>query len=84
MRVALAVVVAAALAVPASAAYRNPTAGRVVVLQIPGMHHAKVRRNVVYERSPRLRLDLYRSRTAHGRLPAVLLGGKGSAQKIGW
>ena len=85
MRVGLAIVVAAVLAVPAAAAYRNPTPGRAVVLQIPGMHRAKVRHNVVYERSPRLRLDVYRPRGAHGRLPAVLLGGrKNSAQKIGW
>jgi hypothetical protein len=39
--VALAVVL---LAVPAAVAYRNPTAGRDLVLQIPGMHRAKVRR----------------------------------------
>jgi dienelactone hydrolase len=49
------------------------------------MHRAKVRRNVVYQRSSRLRLDVYRPRSAHAALPAVLLGGsKGSAQKIGW
>jgi dienelactone hydrolase len=85
VRVALAIVVAAVLVVPAAAAYRNPTPGRAVALQIPGMHRAKVRHNVVYERSPRLRLDVYRPRRAHGRLPAVLLGGsKNSAQKIGW
>jgi len=85
VRVALAIVAAAVVAVPAAAAYRNPTPGRAVVLQIPGMHRAKVRHNVVYERSPRLRLDVYRPRGARGRLPAVLLGGnKNSAQKIGW
>ena len=85
MRFALAVLIVAVLAVPAAAAYRNPTAGRAVVLQIPGMHLAKVRRNVIYQRSPRLRLDVYRPRGARGRLPAVLVGGsKGSAQKIGW
>ena len=76
---------AALISVPAAAAYRNPTAGRAVVLQIPGMHLAKVRRNVVYRSSPRLRLDVYRPRTARGRLPAVLIGGhKQSAQKVGW
>lgn len=85
MRVALAIVAVGLLAVPAAAAYRNPTPGRAVVLQIPGMDRAKVRRNVVYRSSPRLRLDVYRPRGARGRLPAVLLGGsKGSAQKIGW
>ena len=85
MRVAFAIVVVAVLAVPAAAAYRNPTPGRAVVLQIPGMERAKVRRNVVYRRSPRLRLDVYRPRGTRGPLPAVLLGGrKGSAQKIGW
>jgi len=73
------------LAVPAAAAYRNPTPGRAVVLQIPGMHRAKVRRNLVYRTAPRLRMDVYRPRSARGRLPAVLLGGgRHSAQKIGW
>jgi hypothetical protein len=81
MRITLAIVVAAVLAVPAAAAYHNPTPGRKVVLQIPGMDRAKVRRNVVYRRSPRLRLDVYRPRGVRGRLPAVLLGGaKGYAQ----
>ena len=85
MKAALALLAAALVAVPAAAAYRNPTPGRAVVLQIPGMHLAKVRRNVVYRSSPRLRLDVYRPRTARGRLPAVLIGGrKSSAQKIGW
>jgi dienelactone hydrolase len=65
--------------------YRNPTPGKVLVLQIPGMHRAKVRRNVVYQHSRRLRMDVYRPRGAGGRLPAVLIGGdKGSGQKIGW
>jgi acetyl esterase/lipase len=86
---ALAVLAAALVAVPAADAYRNPTPGAVLVLQIPGMHLAKVRRNIVYEGSPRLRMDVYRPRQARGRLPAVLLGappgfGKDTGQKIGW
>ena len=60
---------------PAAGGYRNPTPGKAVVLQKPGMHRAKVRRNVVYQHSPRLRMDVYRPRGARGRLPAVLLGG---------
>jgi dienelactone hydrolase len=85
----LALLVAALVAIPAADAYRNPTPGRALVLQIPGMHRAKVRRNVVYRSSPRLRMDVYRPRRARGRLPAVLLGGppgngRGSGQKIGW
>jgi dienelactone hydrolase len=83
VRVGVAVLAAALLAVPAAAAYRNPTPGRAVVLQIPGMHRAKVQRNISYARG--LRLDAYRPRNARGRLPAVLLGGqKSSPQKIGW
>jgi dienelactone hydrolase len=89
MRAALAVLAVALIAVPAADGYRNPTPGKAVVLQIPGMHRAKVRRNVVYQRSPRLRMDVYRPRKARGRLPAVLLGGppgfgKDTGQKIGW
>jgi dienelactone hydrolase len=89
VRVALAVVAAALVAVPAARPYRNPTPGAAVVLQIPGMHRAKVRRNIVYQRSQRLRMDVYRPRGAHGRLPAVLLGGppgfgKDTGQKMGW
>jgi dienelactone hydrolase len=89
VRVALALLVAALVAIPAADAYRNPTAGRAVVLQIPGMHRAKVRRNVVYQRALKLRMDVYRPRKARGRLPAVLLGGppgsgKDTGQKVGW
>jgi dienelactone hydrolase len=89
MRAALAVLVAALAAVPGASAYRNPTPGAAVILQIPGMHRAQVRRNVVYQRPQRLRMDVYRPRGARGRLPAVLLGGppgfdKDSGQKIGW
>ena len=88
MRWALAIL-AALLVVPGAAAYKNPTPGRALVLQIPGMHRAKVNRNIAYRQSPRLRMDVYRPRTARGRLPAVLLGGppafgKDSPQKIGW
>jgi hypothetical protein len=86
VRVALAVLVAALAAVPGGSAYRNPTPGAAVILQLPGMHRADVRRNVVYHRAPRLRLDVYRPRGARGRLPAVLLGGpaRGSGQAVGW
>jgi len=89
MRAALAILAVALVAVPAADGYRNPTAGKAVVLQIPGMHRAKVKRNVVYQRSPRLRMDVYRPRNARGRLPAVLLGGppgrgRTSGQKVGW
>jgi hypothetical protein len=39
---------------------RNPTVGRDLVLQIPGMHLAKVRRGFLYRRvgRERLRLDV--------------------------
>jgi dienelactone hydrolase len=89
VKAVLAVLAAALVAVPAASPYRNPTPGAAVVLQIPGMHKAKVRRNVVYQRSQRLRMDVYRPRRARGRLPAVLLGGppgfdKDTGQKIGW
>ena len=75
MKALLALLAAALIAVPAAAAYRNPTPGRAVVLQIPGMHRAKVQRNIVYRTAPRLRMDVYRPRSARGLLPAVLLGG---------
>jgi dienelactone hydrolase len=89
VRTVLVLLAAALVAVAAAGAYRNPTPGRALVLQIPRMHLAKVQRNVVYRRSPRLRMDVYRPRAARGRLPAVLLGGppgfgKDSAQKLGW
>ncbi len=85
MKAAVALLAATLVAVPAAAAYRNPTPGRAVVLQIPGMHRAKVQRNIVYRTAPRLRMDVYRPRGARGRLPAVLLGGgRHSAQRIGW
>jgi dienelactone hydrolase len=89
MRAALAILAVALVAVPAADGYRNPTAGKAVVLQVSGMHRAKVKRNVVYQRSPKLRMDVYRPRSARGRLPAVLLGGppgsgRTSGQKVGW
>jgi dienelactone hydrolase len=74
--------------------YRNPTVGRDLVLQIPGMHRAKVRRGFLYRRvgRDRLRLDVYYPRrvSPSRRLPAVLLGGpafsagRQSGQKVGW
>ena len=70
-------VVAALVLVPGAAAYKNPTPGRALVVQIAGMHRAKV--------VHRAGLDVYRPRKAKGRLPVVLLGGKRkSAQTIGW
>ena len=89
MRAALAILAVAFVAVPAADGYRNPSAGKAVVLQVAGMHRAKVRRNIVYQRSPRLRMDVYRPRNARGRLPAVLLAGslgvgKSGGQTVGW
>ena len=89
MRAALVVLAVALVAVPVADGYKNPTAGKAVVLQVPSMHRAKVRRNVLYSRSPRLPMDVYRPRNARGRLPAVLLGGppgfgRTSGQKVGW
>ena len=77
--VALVALGLAVAAVPAAAAYRNPTVGRAVVLQLPGMHRAHVTRGIVYRRagSTALRMDVYRPRGAPRarRLPIVLLGG---------
>jgi dienelactone hydrolase len=91
MKLVLALALAALVAVPAASGYRNPTAGRVLVLQMPGMHRAKVRRGVVYRTADgtRLRMDVYRPRRARGLLPVVLLGGPPGAgrttgQKMGW
>ena len=89
VRLLLVIVAAAVVAVPEADAYRNPTPGRALALQIPGMHRAKVRRNVLYDRAQKLRMDVYRPRTARARLPAVLLGGppgfgRASGQKMGW
>jgi dienelactone hydrolase len=68
---------AALVLVPGAAAYKNPTPGRALVVQIIGMHRARV------VHGPGL--DVYRARGAKGRLPAVIVGGrKGSAQSIGW
>jgi dienelactone hydrolase len=76
MRWAVAVAVALVL-VPGAAAYKNPTPGRALVVQIPGMHRAKV--------VHRSGLDVYRPRSVRGPLPAVVLEGKKrSPQTIGW
>jgi dienelactone hydrolase len=65
------------IATAATDAYRNPTVGRELALQIPGMHRAMAKRNVVYARrnGRALRLDVYRPRGARAtaRLAAVLL-----------
>jgi dienelactone hydrolase len=82
--IAAVLVVLAFASVPAAEAshrspveYRNPTVGRELALQVPGMHQASVRRNVVYSRGldEPLRLDVYRPRGAAlaPALPAVFL-----------
>jgi acetyl esterase/lipase len=69
-------VTSASGAIEAPAPYKNPTVGRDVALQIPGMHRARVTRNVIYKRSPEgpLKLDVYTPRTSASgaRRPAVL------------
>ena len=71
MRLGVITVLALVLAsAGAGADYRNPTAGAVVALQLPGMHLAKVKRNLPYRAG--LRLDVYRPARASGRLPAVV------------
>lgn len=77
MRAALAVLVAGLALSPGASAYRNPTLGAGLVVQIPGMHRVEVRHVA--------RLDLYRPRRARGRLPAVLVGApRRSGQAVGW
>lgn len=94
-RALLVAVLGLVLALPASAAYRNPTAGSALALQIPGMHRAQVTRGVAYRHIGRrvLRMDLYRPRGAprSRQLPVVLIGGPSltgagrlSGQKVGW
>ncbi len=86
MRVAL----ATTLAVLAPVGYVNPTPGKDVALQIPGMHRAQAQRNLVYAAGRRL--DVYRPAGAGGRrLPAVLFihgsGGpdvKDAGVYVGW
>jgi acetyl esterase/lipase len=82
-----------ATALPASGAeptYRNPTPGAEIALQIPGMHHAVVRRDVVYARGGgrALRLDVYRPAGSdpRTRLPGVLLvhGSTGDPSPKDW
>ena len=77
MRAALAVLVAALAATPGASAYRNPTPGAALVLQLFGMHRVEARRSAGVE--------VYRPRHAHGRLPAVLVGAAGwSGRAVGW
>jgi acetyl esterase/lipase len=73
----------------APAAYVNPTPGRQIALQIPGMHRAAVRRNLVY--APDLTMDVYRPRGVTRALPALLFvhgsGGqdlKDAGVFVGW
>ena len=89
---AAAVTAALASAVPAGGrdAYRNPTPGAAIALQIPGMHRAVVRRNVVYARrgGRALRLDVYRPAGSKPRVrvPGVLLvhGSTGDPSPKDW
>jgi hypothetical protein len=77
MRAALAVLAAALAATPGASAYRNPTPGAALVLQLPGMHRVDVRRAGG--------LVVYRPRHVSGRLPAVLVGApRGSGRAVGW
>ncbi len=77
MRAALAVLVAMLAVTPGASAYRNPTRGSALVVQLPGMHRVEVRHEAG--------LDVYRPRHARGRLPAVLVGARrGSGQAVGW
>ena len=77
MRAVLAVLVAALAATPGASAYRNPTPGAALVLQLPGMHRVEVRRGGG--------LDVYRPRHVRGSLPAVLVGApRGSGRAVGW
>lgn len=80
---------AAALALAGPAEYVNPTAGKAVALQLPGMHRAEVRRNLAY--APGRALDVYRAPGARRALPAVLFvhgtGGPGlkdAGVYVGW
>jgi acetyl esterase/lipase len=80
---------AATIAVAAASAYVNPTPGKDIALQIPGMHRAEVQRDLVY--APGLRLDVYRPRGVRRLLPAVLFvhgtGGqnlKNAGIFVGW
>jgi dienelactone hydrolase len=70
-------VIALLVGVAAGDDYRNPTVGRDLALQIPGMHRAVVKENIVFARrgGRPLALDVYRPRGAPAdeRLPAVLL-----------
>jgi acetyl esterase/lipase len=70
-------VIALLVGVGAGDGYRNPTVGRELALQVPGMHRAIVKKDLVYARRAgrALELDVYRPRgaRAHQRLPAVLL-----------
>jgi dienelactone hydrolase len=61
----------------AAEGYRNPTVGRELALQVPGMHRATVKKDVVYARRNGrvLELDVYRPRGSHAeaRVAPVLL-----------
>jgi len=80
--------VTAALALLGPAGYVNPTPGKDVALQLPGMHRAAVRRNLVY--APGRAMDTYRAPGANRPLPAVLFvhgtGGEGkdAGVYVGW
>ena len=75
MRPALAALAAVLVAAPSASAYRNPTPGAALVLQVPGMHRVEVR----HTRG----LDVYRSLKAHRRLPAAWMAGEWHAH-LSW
>jgi acetyl esterase/lipase len=74
---ALVVMLTSSMSAGGTDGYRNPTPGADLALQIPGMHRAVVRRDVVYARrgGRSLRLDVYRpaGSAPHARFPGVLL-----------
>jgi len=87
--VKLLVALALALSLVAPAGSTNPTPGKAIALQLPGMHLAKVRRNLPY--APGQAMDVYRPRGATRPLPAVLFvhgtGGpnlKDAGVYVGW
>jgi acetyl esterase/lipase len=87
---ALDLALTSALSAGGTDGYRNPTPGAEIALQIPAMHRAVVRRDVVYARAGgrSLRLDVYRPAGSkpRERVPAVLLvhGSTGDPSPKDW
>jgi dienelactone hydrolase len=76
-----------------SVCYANPTVGNALRMQVPGMHLAQVRPDLLYvdETERAVRMDVYWPAGSEERLPVVVMGGppayqagKNSGQKIGW